>query len=87
MEDEFNNLAPALTSPASCAEAIIPSDSSDLSYVTRGLYVGQSGTVAVRMKSGDTVTFENVQGGTTLALRVERVLDTGTTAQGLIGLR
>lgn len=87
MNDEFDNFAPALTSPAACAEMVVPSDTDDLAHVTRGLYVGQSGDVAVRMKSGELVTFSNVQGGTTLALRIEKVFATGTTASGIVGLR
>lgn len=87
MNDEFDNLTPALTSPAASAEMIIPSDTDDLAHVTRGLYLGQSGDVSVRMKSGELVTFSNVQGGTTLALRIEKIFATGTTASGLVGLR
>lgn len=85
--DDFDNFEPALTSPAACVETIIPSDTNDLVHVTRGLYVGFTGDVAVRMKSGELATFSNVQGGTTLALRIERIFATGTTATGLVGLR
>ncbi len=87
MPDPFDSHASTLTSPARSAQAITPSDSAALAQVTRGLYVGQSGSVRVKMASGDLVTFAGMQGGMAYPLRVAQVLATGTTATGLVGLQ
>jgi hypothetical protein len=86
MHDDFRRHEAGLTSPAERAEAIIPSDTTDLSRATRALYVGAGGDVALQMVSGATVTFTGMQGGMIYPLRVARVLATGTTAAGLVGL-
>lgn len=59
--------------------AVTPSDSADLSDVTRGIYVGGAGDLTVAM-SGTNVTISGVTSGTFLPIRATRVLATGTTA-------
>jgi hypothetical protein len=86
MQDKYATYAPGLESPARDGFAITPSDSDDLPEVTRALYVGAEGTVAVALASGASVTLEGVSAGTLLPLRVSRVLATGTTASAIIGL-
>ena len=54
--------------------------------VTRGLYVGGLGDVAVRMADGTSVTFSNVANGTLLPIQVDKVLSTGTTATLILAL-
>jgi len=75
------------TSPAIKAVSITPDDSNDLTKITRGLYVGTSGDIAVIL-SGDTssVTLKNLAAGVEHAISVKRVLATGTTATDIIGL-
>ena len=85
MSDHFANFTTGLDSPASSGFAISPDDSNDLVAVTRALYIGTGGTLAVTLKSGNTVTFQNLPNGALLPIRALRVL-TGTTAAGLIGL-
>lgn len=68
--------------------AITPSDSTDLSPITRSIYVGGTGDVSVKL-AGDpstTVTFKSVPVGTILPIKAIRVLSTGTTATFLISL-
>ena len=72
--------------PAANAESITPSDSTDLEAITRGIYVGGAGNIAVVMLGGGSVTFVGVLAGTILPIRVTRVKDTNTTATSLIGL-
>jgi hypothetical protein len=86
MTDSFKNFARSLTSPPENAGAIVPSDSEDLPQVTRALYVGGAGDVALRMAGGELVTLANLQAGSLVPLRVARVLATGTSATGLVGL-
>lgn len=87
MNDDFEDFNSGLTSPATSADPIDPSDTVALSYATRAIYVGQGGDLTVEFISGDTVTFYNVQPGAVYAVRVRHVLATGTTASGLIGMR
>ena len=75
------------TSPAENAFAITPHDTNELTYVTRGLYLGVSGDVAVTTSNGDEVTFLNMAAGIIHPLRVKIVKDTGTDADlGIIGV-
>ncbi len=84
--DEFNTHVTGLESPASRAQTVTPSDSIDLAHVSRAIYVGGSGDLAVMMKEGGSVTFKNVVGGTVVAIRVARVLSSGTTATDIVGM-
>jgi len=86
MTDSFKNFARSLTSPPENAAAIVPSDGADLAELTRALYVGGGGDVALRMAGGELVTLANLPAGTLIPLRVARVLASGTTATALVGL-
>ncbi len=73
--------------PAGNAFAITPHDTNELAFVTRGLYLGVSGDVAVTTSNGDEVTFLNMAAGIIHPLRVKIVKDTGTDADlGIIGV-
>lgn len=75
-----------MSSPAAEAEAVTPDDDNDLAGgVTRALYVGTEGDLAVMTARGNVVTFRNAAGGYH-PLRVIRVLDTGTTAADIVAL-
>lgn len=87
MHDDFASFQVSLTAPAIAAEMITPSDSTDLAFATRALYVGTGGTVRAVLVSGSEATFENLPSGSFCPLRIVRVLATGTTATGLVGLR
>lgn len=65
---------------------ITPSDSVDLTYVTRGIYVGSAGNLAVIMANGDTVTFVGISAGAIHPIQAKRVKLTGTTAGSLVGV-
>lgn len=86
MKDPFKTRSPGLTSPATHAEAIEPSDDTSLSSATRALYVGGGGDAVVQMLSGDVVTLRNLQAGTVYPIRIARVMTSGTTATDLVGM-
>lgn len=74
-----------ISDPASLYEAITPSDSVDLTHISRGLYIGGAGDVTVisppaPLGIGATVLWSAVPAGTILPIRVSRVKATGTTA-------
>ncbi len=68
--------------PANDAAAVTPSDSTAVSF--RGLYIGTIGTVVLTTLAGNNVTFTNVVG--ILPVGCTKVLATGTTATGIVGL-
>ena len=82
--DQFSAHATSLESPASSAVTITPSDENDLVQVSRAVYVGGTGDLAVTMKDGSSTTFKNLIGGTVLAIRVAKVHSTGTTATHIV---
>lgn len=53
--------------------------------VTRSLFVGTGGNIAVRMADGQSVTFSNVAAGI-FPVQVDMVKSTSTTASNIIAL-
>jgi hypothetical protein len=86
MPDEFDKRVPELNSPASHLAAITPSDSTDLTFTSRAIYVGVGGTVAVVTTKGEVVNLSNTAAGSILPIRAKRVNATTTTASGLVSL-
>jgi len=84
--DLFKDLPSTLTGPATDASAVTPSDTAVLPTTPRAIYVGNGGDLAVEMQGGQNVTYANIQGGTVMAIRALRVLQTGTTATGIVAL-
>ena len=82
--DPFNDMPNTLTTPARDATAVVPSDTVDLTVTPRAIYVGVTGHVSATMPGGQTVTLQNVAGGTLLPVRAQRINATGTTASGII---
>jgi len=71
-------------SPAYDARTVAPNDTTVIPE-TRFLWIGGTGNVAVRMVSGQTVTFNSVPVGR-LDVQVDRILSTGTTATNILAL-
>lgn len=86
MTDRFSTHSTGLESPASDGFAITPSDSVELAEITRALYVGNSGTLALKLASGADIVLTGVGGGALLPLRVRQIKATGTTATAIVGL-
>jgi len=82
MVDTFDSHATSITAPPSHAEPVTPSDTSDLPFVSRAIYVGTPGDVQVITQGGQTVIYKALSG--TKVLRVVRVMASGTTAADII---
>ena len=82
--DRFKNYASSPESPVSHAFAVTPDDASDMTHVTRALYVGGAGDLQAMMADGTAVTFVAMSAGWH-PVRVRRVLATGTTATSIVG--
>lgn len=84
--DNFANTSPGISGPARNAAAVTPSDAAELANVSRALYVGGAGNIAVVMASGDEVTFTGVTAGSVLPIQVKQVKATSTTATTILNL-
>lgn len=82
MTDTFADHTTDISSPPSNAQQISPSDSTDLPFVTRAIYVGTQGDLRVLTHNGQDVIYKDLIG--TKVIRVARVFATGTTAGALI---
>lgn len=83
---DLMNAVNAPDAPAEFYVAITPHDSTDLSVVTRAVYVGGAGNVVAVRKDGTAVTFVGVTAGSVLPIRVSRINSTNTTATNIVGL-
>jgi hypothetical protein len=86
MTDRFETTVASLNGPAVHAFPVTPDDATALPETTRALYVGSGGAVSAELQSGAVATFAAVAAGSVLPVRIVRVLATGTTASGLVGL-
>lgn len=85
-EDDFSNYAVGLTSPYRHASSITPHDTNELTYVTRGIYIGGAGNVKVTTVEDETVTFNSAAVGQVLPVRAKIIFSSGTTATSIIAL-
>ena len=83
----YDGVDPGVNGVALRAVAITPNDSTDLSETTKSLYVGGAGALVVRLVGAPStnVTLAAVPAGTTLPMRVVRVLSSGTGATSIVG--
>ena len=73
------------TVPADRWFAITPSDSEDLAVKPRAIFVGTGGDLVLFGADGVSATFA-VADGAMLPLSPHRVMATGTTATGIVGM-
>lgn len=83
--DQFAQHAQGLESPASRISEIVPSDTTPLPFATRAIAAETSGYVELRTVSGDTGRIF-VTAGAPFPIRATHVMETGTTATGLVAL-
>lgn len=68
------------------AFAVTKSDTTVFVRKVAALFVGGAGDVAVKMESGETVTFSAVLAGTIMPISVTQVLSTGTNATSIVAI-
>lgn len=87
MADKFSHFYSSFEGPAVDGFTITPSDSTVFSQPSRAIYVGTAGNISAQLNGANTILlFTNVPAGTILPIRVNMVLATNTTANGMIGL-
>lgn len=72
--------------PAKNGFLISPDDNANLKFMTRMIWVGGAGRVAVLLLGGDIVALDAVPAGTMLHICAVKVFATGTSATLLWGL-
>lgn len=72
--------------PPSHVALVTPSDSVDLTYVTRGISLAAAGALKVVTHGGETVVIPSgaLTAGIIHPLRVTRIWSTGTDATGIV---
>ncbi len=86
-QDPFRNQADSPMAPAEFCFEITPSDSAELNYATKAIYVGEGGDIALTsVRADDPVIFSSVPSGSILDVRARKISATGTTAANIIGL-
>ena len=84
--DTYKNTMGGLESPAREAVGVTPDDAVDLRRTSRSVYIGTSGDLVVHMVGQIVpVVFKAVPIGV-LPIRIDRVLNTGTTAADIVAL-
>lgn len=84
MADEYN--FKELTGSARKLTSITPSDSTELEFVTRALYIGGAGNISVVAADDTSAVILSVAAGAILPIRAKKVNSTSTTATGIVGL-
>lgn len=85
-KNTFKSFYTSLSDPTSSGFNITPSDSDELSYVTRGVTVTGAGTMKVDFADmGENISVY-ASPGSPLPIRIKKVYSTGTTATGIVGL-
>jgi len=75
-----------MSTTASHGTPITPSDTADLEYTTRAVWVGAAGSLRVTTYGGDDITLKAVPAGTLMPVGASKVWATGTSAADLVGL-
>jgi hypothetical protein len=83
---QTTNLSSENTAPAESAQAVTPSDSADLTTLSRAIYIGGAGNLSVDMADGSTIVFIGLATGQILPVRCKRVRATMTTATNIIAM-
>lgn len=84
--DPLQGFNQTIDSPARSLVAVSPSDSADLSFVTKALWIGVGGNVQVIDMGGTTTILVGCQAGQIIPVRVARVMATNTTATSIVAM-
>jgi hypothetical protein len=82
-----HHLTKQINGPVSSGAAITPDDATDLTFETRGIYIGAAGNVTVTLAQDQSkVTFTALAIGVIHPIAASRVWATGTTATDILAL-
>jgi len=84
IEDRFALYSASLAGPATRSVDVTPDDDADLPFRTRFLLAAEAGDIEVHMAGETTPRILPIAAGVQLAVRVDRVLASNTTATGIV---
>jgi hypothetical protein len=86
--DAYRSHAPSSGAPARRAEAVTPSDTTDLTTYAKALYVGGAGDIRLLPVGADDAEIVTLKAHPIgyVAVQTRRVLATGTTATSIVAL-
>lgn len=85
MADIFSGTVDNVLAPSLAPFPIVPSDTTELAIIPKGIYVGTGGDVTLRgIRGAADVTYRNLPDASYIAVRAQYVRATGTTATNLI---
>ena len=84
--DSFKNLSDSPDFSARKLVAVTPHNSNDLAYTTKALFIGTGGNIVVLAEDDTVAVTLKVTDGQILPVRAIRVLETNTTATGIVGM-
>lgn len=84
--DSFKNLSDSPDFSARKLVAVTPHNSNDLAYTTKALFIGTGGNIVVLAEDDTVAVTLKVTDGQILPVRAKRVLETNTTATGIVGM-
>ena len=85
MSDPFKDYASSLESPATVLVPVTPSDTTDLTVVSRAINVSQSGFVRMTT-TGNTTATVYIAAGVGFPVRATRIWAAETTATGITAM-
>ena len=85
MADPFEDHVPSLTSPGFDFYEIMPDDEAEIDPRPRAVRINIGGDLVAVNTSGAEVSF-TVASGEVLAIRFKRIMATGTSAAGIVGI-
>lgn len=84
--DSFKNLSDSPDFSARKLVTVTPHNSNDLAYTTKALFIGTGGNIVVLAEDDTVAVTLKVTDGQILPVRARRVLETNTTATGIVGM-
>jgi hypothetical protein len=72
--------------PAKSLRAVTPHDTNELEYVAKALFIGTGGTLSLIAQEDTAAVSLTVVASQIVPVRAKIVLDTGTTASGIVAL-
>ena len=87
MANKFETVSDSPTQTARSASAVTPHDTNPLGNVSKALFVGGAGNIALRLVDDSSdVTFTGVTAGSILPVRASHIRATSTTATNIVNL-
>ena len=87
MTDKFERYDTVLDSPGKSAFNVTPNNSANLTYVSRGIYIGTTGNInCIFVGDSANTLLANLPTGGFYSFRIAKIWATGTTADNIVAI-